>query len=84
MLCAELHKNKLRTGHLRGNRFTVTLRGVAADAASRAAAIVARLEAEGLPNFYGAQRFGRQGDNARRGLELLGGARPPGTSSSVV
>lgn len=77
VLSADLHKNKLRTGHLRGNRFTVTLRGVVPDAASRAAAIVARLKAEGLLNFYGAQRFGRQGDNARRGLELLQGAKPP-------
>jgi tRNA pseudouridine13 synthase len=77
VLSADLHKNKLRTGHLRGNRFTVTLRGVAPDAATRAAAIVARLEAEGLANFYGAQRFGRQGDNARRGLELLQGAKAP-------
>jgi len=75
VLSAGLHKNKLRTGHLRGNRFTVVLRGVVPEAAARAAAIVARLEAEGLPNFYGAQRFGRQGDNARRGLALLGGVK---------
>ena len=66
------HGNKLRLGHLRGNRFTVVLRGVREDALARAEAILARLTETGLPNFYGAQRFGRFGDNAALGAALLG------------
>jgi tRNA pseudouridine13 synthase len=78
VLEARPHRNKLRTGHLRGNRFTIVLRGVCADAAPRAERILARLAAEGLPNYYGGQRFGRDGDNALRGLSLLRGeGRPP-------
>jgi tRNA pseudouridine13 synthase len=66
------HGNKLRLGHLRGNRFTVTLRGVAPEAVARSETILARLGETGLPNFYGTQRFGRFGDNAALGAALLG------------
>jgi tRNA pseudouridine13 synthase len=67
------HRAKLRTGHLRGNRFTITLHGVEAGAAERAAARLAALAREGMPNRFGPQRFGREGDNAARGLALLRG-----------
>jgi tRNA pseudouridine13 synthase len=73
ILDARLHRNKLRTGHLRGNRFAVTLHGVTEDAAERATAIMARLAADGLPNYYGEQRFGRRGDNAELGLRVVRG-----------
>jgi tRNA pseudouridine13 synthase len=75
VLAARLHRNKLRTGHLRGNRFTIVLRGVHDGALARARAVLGALAAGGLPNYYGAQRFGRDGANARRGLELLRGGR---------
>jgi tRNA pseudouridine13 synthase len=66
------HKNKLKTGHLHGNRFALVVRGVAepATAAERARAILAAL-ASGSPNWYAEQRFGRDGDNAERGLALI-------------
>lgn len=67
------HGNKLRTGHLRGNRFTLNLRGVVPGARARALPILARLEELGLPNYYGAQRFGRDGDNAERAWRALVG-----------
>ncbi len=73
VLEAGLHRNKLRTGHLHGNRFVVTLRGAGEDGLARARAVLERLVAEGLPNYYGEQRFGRQGDNAEQGLRLLRG-----------
>jgi len=77
VLGAERHGNKLRTGHLRGNRFTLTLRGVVDDAPARARAILDGLVAAGgLPNYFGPQRFGARGDNGERGKRLLlgGGA----------
>lgn len=55
------HRNKLRLGHLRANRFALRLEGLCA---SRAAALeerFARLVREGLPNRFGAQRFGVDG-----------------------
>jgi len=72
VLAATRHPHKLRTGHLHGNRFVLTVRDVAPGAAARAAAILARLAAPpGAPNWYGEQRFGAAGDNAERGLALL-------------
>ena len=77
VLEAARHGHKLRTGHLAGNRFTLTLRGVVADGLPRARAIVERLAAHGLPNYFGQQRFGARGDNAARGKQLLSpDARP--------
>lgn len=74
VLEASRHPHKLRTGHLRGNVFRLRLRGVDADAAARATAILTRLATPpGAPNGYGEQRFGRAGDNAGEGLALIRG-----------
>jgi tRNA pseudouridine13 synthase len=76
VLVAMPHPHKLRLGHLRGNRFEVVLTGTASDA--ELAALAARfsaLVAAGVPNRFGAQRFGAGGDNAAVGLALLRGER---------
>jgi tRNA pseudouridine13 synthase len=67
------HRHKLRTGHLAGNRFDLRVRGVAAAERARAHVQAGRLVAVGLPNRFGPQRFGRDGDNAERARRLLGG-----------
>jgi tRNA pseudouridine13 synthase len=65
------HNHKLRTGHVRANRFVLRVRDTT-DGVARARAIFDRLaQAPGVPNFYGEQRFGRDGDNAERGRALL-------------
>jgi len=76
VLAAVRHPNKLRMGHLHGNRFEVVLTGTAGD--DEVAALRARFEdagANGVPNFYGGQRFGADAANAARGLALLRGER---------
>ena len=76
VLSAARHGNKLKTGHLRGNRFVLTLRGLRClpdEAVVRATAILDALHATGLPNFFGSQRFGARGDNASRGRALVKG-----------
>lgn len=83
VLEAARHPHKLRTGHVRANRFRIRIRGLPAGRApalaAQARAILDRLAAPpGAPNWYGEQRFGRDGDNAARGRELLTGARRPG------
>ncbi len=62
------HQNKLRTGHLRGNRFAIAVRG--GDVA-RARACAEALRERGLPNFFGEQRFGAEGKNADLGRAIL-------------
>ena len=74
VIAATRHGHKLRTGHVRGNRFILRVRECVPDAAARAQAIFDRLaQPPGAPNWYGEQRFGRDGDNAARGRALLGG-----------
>lgn len=65
------HTNKLKPGHLRGNRFRILIR----DAAKRDSvdAILDRIRAMGLPNFYGPQRFGRGGSTVELGWQCLAG-----------
>ncbi|CAN5486077.1 tRNA pseudouridine(13) synthase TruD [soil metagenome] len=71
------HTNKLRTGHLKGNRFRILIRNVEQSDTTKAnvAAILGRIQTQGLPNFYGPQRFGRDGDTAAMGFRLLRGER---------
>ena len=71
ILWVSRHRNKLRVGHLRGNRFTLRIRDVVPGADERAAAILQRLQASGVPNAYGSQRFGNRGDNHIAGYHLL-------------
>jgi tRNA pseudouridine13 synthase len=71
ILAVTRHDNKLRTGHLLGNRFTITLTGVHEQAYERAEQIAARLRHEGLPNYFGAQRFGHAGRNLPDALSWL-------------
>jgi len=79
VLEAHRHAHKLRTGHVRANRFVLRVRGVDAGAAERARQILAALSVPpGAPNWYGEQRFGRDGDNAARGRALVTGERPLG------
>lgn len=78
VLAVARHGNKLKPGHLQGNRFRVVLRDL--DPAS-IAAVVSSLEAigrAGVPNAFGPQRFGRDGANPERALAWIrGDARGP-------
>jgi tRNA pseudouridine13 synthase len=60
------HANKLRTGHLAGNRFAIAVTDVETSQVDAAVAALERVGREGAPNAFGAQRFGRGGDNAER------------------
>ncbi len=71
---AERHSRKLRTGHLAGNRFVVWLREVAGDR-DMAEQILRRIREQGVPNYFGQQRFGRR--NLEQAEQWLGGGRAP-------
>lgn len=72
LLQVSRHGNKLGLGHLRGNRFTLRVRGAAGQAA-RARELLGLLEGGGVPNYFGPQRFGLAGLNAEEGLRVLRG-----------
>ncbi len=70
------HGNKLRTGHVRANSFVLRVTGAEPGGAERASAILGRLaEPPSAPNWYGEQRFGKDGGNAQKGRDLVSGAR---------
>lgn len=71
VLWTKLHGNKLRVGHLKGNRFRIRVRGIRRDAEKTVGSIIALLEERGVPNYYGPQRFGSRGDAHRLGKDLL-------------
>ena len=77
ILEAKRHGNKLKTGHLRGNRFTIVVRGIADVPA--AVSSFQTIATQGVPNAFGKQRFGRDGDTAERARAwLTGKERAPG------
>ncbi len=123
ILKAERHGNKLKTGHLRGNRFSILVRslsspsplegeggrrpdegevtdsvcmlhtshvddipltpdpspvrGEGSESLERAEQFVTRLRAKGFPNYYGEQRFGRDGETSTLGFDLIAGRKTP-------
>lgn len=74
VLAAARHGRKLKRGAHHANRFRIRLRAVAGDA-SAAEARLARIAAQGVPNYFGEQRFGRGGQNLRLAARLFAGAR---------
>jgi tRNA pseudouridine13 synthase len=72
------HRNKLGLGHLQGNRFTVRVRDAHPEAVLRTRTIAALLSEQGVPNYFGPQRFGRFGRNAVDGWRSLHGERVVG------
>jgi len=71
VLSVSRHGNKLRIGHLRGNRFAIKLRDVDAGALPTIRAALERLARRGVPNYFGPQRFGLRGDTGRIGEALI-------------
>ncbi len=68
------HTNKLKPGHLRGNRFVVRLRRLTQplpEAARIAGETLAILSRRGVPNYFGPQRFGNHEDNHLLGKAVI-------------
>ncbi len=68
------HSRKLRRGALKGNRFEIVLRQCHGNR-DDVAKTLARLQAQGFPNYFGEQRFGRDGANITKARQMLRGKR---------
>jgi tRNA pseudouridine13 synthase len=73
ILSATRHENKLKPGHLIGNRFRVVLRGLDDRGLEEVRERLAEIAKIGVPNAFGPQRFGRDGDNPGRALAWIRG-----------
>ncbi len=72
VLSATRHGRKLKRGALQGNCFEIVVRGLDGDLV----ALEERLQmiaAEGVPNYFGEQRFGHEGDNLEKALAMFEG-----------
>jgi tRNA pseudouridine13 synthase len=72
-LWAARHGNKLRLGHLAGNRFAIKVREVNPTDVVKLGPLIDVLKKRGMPNYFGEQRFGRRGDNHLLGAALVRG-----------
>lgn len=76
LLNKERHLKKLRRGSHRCNQFRIVLRGDSGDRS----AVEQRLQllaSRGVPNYFGEQRFGRDGGNVRLADDWAAGKRLP-------
>lgn len=84
VLSSGRHGNKLKTGHLKGNKFVVRVLGLTDEVTSRALIAAPVLAAQGVPNYFGRQRFGREDSTLTLGYELvLGKPEPKRLSKSM-
>lgn len=66
------HSKKLRRGDLLGNRFTLLLRCVEGDRMALENNLQ-QIRDNGVPNYFGEQRFGHDGGNIETGRAMLAG-----------
>ena len=83
VLDATWHNRKLPRGALAGNRFVLVLRDVQGERAAIDARL-AQIAARGLPNWFGAQRFGRGGGNVAAALSMFAGRRVRRDQRSIL
>jgi len=69
------HRNRLRPGHHAGNRFRLVIRDVADHAQTTVPDMLHILQQRGVPNYFGPQRQGKNGENHRIGAALLTDSR---------
>ena len=71
----DLHRNKLKIGHLKGNRFFVRLKKVTPTTAKILFSLIKDIKQYGMPNFFGEQRFGKYGNNFEEGKKIIEGEK---------
>jgi tRNA pseudouridine13 synthase len=75
ILDSNYHNNKIKIGHLKGNRFFIRLKKVLPVDALKIKDAFWRISKEGYPNYFGYQRFGKDGDNFNEGRAILSGEK---------
>jgi len=77
------HSRKLRRGAHKANRFQIVMRGKLPDLAALDERITA-IRQNGVPNYYGPQRFGRGGANIELANSWASGRRLPRHKRSIA
>ena len=76
VLKAKRHRSKIKRGVHRSNRFEIVLRNLSSSQALENA--IGRIHDQGVPNYFGAQRFGHGGKNLNKARAMFNGTiKPP-------
>lgn len=67
------HNNKIKVGHLKGNKFFIRLKRVSLVDAKKIEQVISQIVTFGIPNYFGFQRFGIEGNNYLKGKEIIEG-----------
>jgi len=67
------HNNKIKVGHLKGNKFFIRLKRVGLIECKKIEGAVQELVTLGMPNYFGFQRFGIEGNNWQKGKDIIEG-----------
>lgn len=65
-----LHNNKLKIGHLKGNKFFVRIKKLDSLNAQKIVQVVENIQKYGIPNYFSYQRFGKDGKNYLQGKAI--------------
>ena len=75
ILSKTYHNNKIKIGHLKGNRFFIKVKKVNPTSAQKIDEALKNISTYGMPNFFGYQRFGNDGDNHIVGEKIAKGEK---------
>ncbi|WP_373070828.1 tRNA pseudouridine(13) synthase TruD [Sulfurimonas sp.] len=75
ILSTTYHNNKIRIGHLSSNRFYIRLKKVNPTDAKKIDEALKNISSQGMPNFFGYQRFGSDGNNHIDGEKIAKGEK---------
>ncbi|MFA9372832.1 MAG: tRNA pseudouridine(13) synthase TruD [Poseidonibacter sp.] len=67
------HNNKIKVGHLKGNKFFIRLKRVNLIDCRKIEEALGKIVTYGMPNYFGFQRFGIEGDNYKKGKAIIEG-----------
>lgn len=67
------HNNKIKVGHLKGNKFFIRLKRVTPVDNQKLQNVLEQIVQFGMPNYFGYQRFGIDGDNYKKGKDIIDG-----------
>ncbi|WP_299546570.1 tRNA pseudouridine(13) synthase TruD [uncultured Helicobacter sp.] len=71
ILDSNFHHNKIKIGHLKGNKFFIRIKKLSSLNAQKIVQVVESIKQFGIPNYFGYQRFGIDGKNYLQGKEII-------------
>jgi len=79
------NKTPIKIGHLKGNRFSIVLHEISKNDAKFFNTTAKKMQTDGIPNYYGYQRFGEDSRSYLQGKEIAhSGKRLKGSKEKLL